>query len=77
MLAITPADSAEPEPSHIHQSRIIHFGANFKSIGYEWIACKTKFEQLLMRLWWLSATVHFEPEYCGIQPFEWNIDFPK
>jgi hypothetical protein len=77
MFAITPADGPEPGPSYAYQSRVIHFGASFKSIEHEWEAWVYKFEQLLTRLLWLSATVHLQPEYAGIQTFQWRINPEK
>ena len=46
MFAITqPATSADGL-NYQYSGRIIHFGANFKSIEYEWKEWKDKFEEL-------------------------------
>jgi len=34
-------------------------------------------EDLLTKLLWLSANVHFRPEYAGIQTFTWRVDLLK
>lgn len=67
----------EPSPSYDYMGRLIHFGANFKSIENEWEEWKTKFENLLTQLYWLEADVHFKTEYAGIQTFTWSLDLSK
>lgn len=79
MFAIT--DNSEFEKgkgiNFAYTGRIIHFGANFKSFEQDWKIWKLKFEQLLTRLIWLSADVHFKVEYTGIQTFTWRVDLKK
>lgn len=76
MFAITE-NSGEYTPDYSYSGRIIHFGANFKSIEYEWMEWKIKFEDLLSRLLWLEADVHFKTEYADIQTFKWRVDLKK
>ena len=35
----------EPSPNYAYSGRLIHFGANFKSVEYEWEEWKAKFEK--------------------------------
>jgi hypothetical protein len=76
MFAITH-NVKEPSPSYDYSGRLIHFGANFKSIEYEWEEWKAKFENLLTRLFWIEADVHFKTEYASIQTFSWYVDLSK
>lgn len=76
MFAITDNSNFPKEgPDFAYGGRIIHFGANFKSIEYEWKEWRTKFENLLSELIWSNAEVHFVTEYTGVQTFRWNINY--
>jgi len=77
MFAITSAPPDDTGPILSYSGRIIHFGANVKSLEYDWKEWKSKFEDLLTKLLWLSADVHFKPEYADIQTFKWRIDLLK
>lgn len=76
MFAITN-DVEEGTSLYTYSGRLIHFGANFKSIEYEWEEWKNKFEDLLCKLYWVEAEVHFVTEYAGVQTFEWRVDLKK
>ncbi|MDF2192755.1 hypothetical protein [Paraflavitalea sp. CAU 1676] len=75
MFAITPAETIGAYLSY--GGRIIHFGGNFKSFEYDWKEWKRKFEDLLTKLLWTEADVHFQTEYSDIQTFTWHIDLKK
>ena len=76
MFAITTnSDFPKEGPNFAYSGRIIHFGANFKSVEYEWKEWKTKFESLLSDLIWTQAEVHFVTEYTDVQTFRWRINF--
>ena len=78
MFAITDnSDFPNEGPDFAYGGRIIHFGANFKSVEYEWKEWKIKFEKLLSELIWSYAEVHFVTEYTGVQTFEWRIKFDE
>ena len=78
MFAITDnSDFPNEGPNFAYGGRIIHFGANLKSVEYEWKEWKVKFEKLLSELIWAHAEVHFVTEYTGIQTFEWRIKFDE
>ena len=78
MFSITDnSQYLEYGPNYAYGGRIIHFGANFKSIEGEWKEWKSKFENLLTKLLWQDADVHFKTEYTGIQTFTWAIDLKK
>jgi hypothetical protein len=78
MFSITQ-DSDFPTTSltYEYQGRAIHFGGQFKSIEYEWRAWKEKFENLLTKLIWREAFVHFQTGYADLQIFKWQMDTNK
>ena len=57
-----------------YRGRIMHFGANLKSVELDWKEWRLKFEDLLTRLFFLEAVVHFKPEYSSIQTNEWSVN---
>ena len=62
MFAICKNDEIESGPDLEYSGRIIHFGANLKSVELEWREWKSKFENLLTTLFFLEARVHFKTE---------------
>jgi hypothetical protein len=75
MFAITDnSDFPKEGVNFAYSGRVIHFGANFKSVEYEWKEWRTKFENLLSELIWLNAEVHFVTEYTDVQTFRWRIN---
>ncbi len=64
-------------PNFEYSGRIIHFGANLKSVEYEWAEWKIKFENLLINLFFLNATVHFKTEYSSLETSSWCVDLLK
>lgn len=77
MFSITKNNKRSEGPNFEYWGRIIHFGACLKSVEYEWAEWKEKFEQLLTKLYWIEAHVHFKPEYCGVMSFKWAVDLLK
>lgn len=77
MFAICNNFKNTPGPNFEYSGRIIHFGANLKSVEYEWDLWKTKFENLLTNLFFLEAVVHFKTEYSDIQTATWSVNLLK
>jgi len=77
MFAVCSNYKHSPGPNFEYSARIIHFGANLKSVEHEWEEWKTKFEALLLQLFFTDAVVHFKPEYAGIQTNTWAVNFSR
>ncbi|TQV78286.1 hypothetical protein FKG94_13815 [Exilibacterium tricleocarpae] len=57
-----------------YQTEVMHFGASYKAVEYEWEQWIAKFEDLLSKLYWVSATVHLETELSGTHTFTWESE---
>ena len=66
-----------PYPEGTFQDQIIHFGASFKDDPYDrscWDEWFEKFERLLQRMFWYSATVVLETDFEPDRKFQWIPD---
>lgn len=64
----------EQSGAGLYQTQIIHFGASYQAIEYEWSLWVEQFEALLRRLYWASAVVHLETEVNGSHTFRWESE---
>ncbi|WP_298549279.1 hypothetical protein [uncultured Aquimarina sp.] len=75
MFSITSNSNNEIyRPNMEYSGRIIHFGANLKSVEHEIDEWIIKFEELLSKLIWLESKVHFQTEYSELQTLSWRVD---
>jgi hypothetical protein len=61
--------------SVVFRSPVIHFGSSIKGIEFgdipEWLS---KFEDLLSRLYWSKAEVHFITDVMGSHRYSWEAE---
>lgn len=62
------------EGEGLYQTQVIHFGASYQALEYEWRLWIEQFEALLKKLYWASAVVHLETELNGCHTFRWDSD---
>lgn len=69
MFAIPRMESVA---EHSYQTEVMHFGASYRGVEYEWEQWLKTFESLLSNMYWVSATVHLETELSGVHTFTWD-----
>lgn len=68
MFSIPQRESSRTQ----YQTEVMHFGASYKAVEYEWDQWIATFEALLRKMYWVSATVHLETELSGTHTFSWT-----
>lgn len=68
MLGVCNSD----EIGSASQTQIIHFGASYRGVEYEWELWLEKFESILRQMYWVHAKVHLETECAGHHVFVWE-----
>lgn len=54
-----------------YKSQIIHFGASFKQIEWDWEEWLTKFEALLRKMYWDEIHLHLLAEWLNFSPIHY------
>ena len=55
-------------------TNVVHFGTSYKAVEYEWEEWIGKFESMLKKMYWVSATVHLDTEFNGRHTFVWEAE---
>lgn len=53
-------------------TEVFHFGSSYRGIEYEWRSWLAEFEQLLDKMYWVTAKVHLETVNSGTHVFTWD-----
>ncbi len=55
-----------------YYSAMVHFGAPYEGVEYEWDLWLEAFEDMLLKMFWVSAVVHLETPFAGTHTHIWE-----
>ncbi|MFK8020673.1 MAG: hypothetical protein AB8B86_12940 [Pseudomonadales bacterium] len=55
-----------------YYSAMMHFGAPYEGVEYEWEHWLEAFEDMLAKMYWVSAVVHLETPFAGTHTHIWE-----
>ncbi len=77
---LTPAMFTVPKYGEVgvprYRQQVIHFGASYNGLPWEWPAFLEKFETLLKSMAWTEAHLFLDDELLGEYQYQWKSEQP-